>query len=485
MTARVLIVGGGWAGLAAAVRACERGLEVTLLEAARAWGGRARALERASGTDLPPAPPLALDNGQHILIGAYTQTLGLMQRLGVDLSTHLHAMPLDLRFADGSGLATPSWALRWPAPLDTLAAMAGARGWSWRDRAALLAAAAGWRRRGFACAPSASVADLCASLPPRVWHDLIEPLCVAALNTPAQQASGQVFLTVLRDALLGAGHAPWRASQLLLPRTCLGDLLPLPAVRWLKQRGAQLHLGQRATGLERSTDGRWRVHSARAVYEAENLILACPAAAAARLLRGLPEAPADWIEPAAALAHTAIGTVYVAGWLRTPWPSSHPMLALRSSGPDSPAQFAFRRDWLQTPPAAAVATAQTSGSRHPAHGDQAHQTQAGRAPRVSEQSEWAELALVASACTTDKAALQAAVLAQARAALGLHGEQVRQTVIEKRATFACTPALQRPAAAIAPGLWAAGDYIDGPYPATLEGAVRSGLEAAEHCTTTA
>ena len=469
MTARVLVVGGGWAGLAAAVRACERGLEVTLLEAARAWGGRARALERGSGSDFPAAPPLALDNGQHILIGAYTQTLGLMQRLGVDLSTHLHAMPLDLRFADGSGLATPSWALRWPAPLDTLAAMAGARGWSWRDRAALLAAAAGWRRRGFACAPSASVAGLCASLPPRVWHDLIEPLCVAALNTPAQQASGQVFLTVLRDALLGAGHAPWRASQLLLPRTCLGDLLPLPAVRWLKQRGAQLHLGQRATGLERSTDGRWRVHSARAVYEAENLILACPAAAAARLLRGLPEAPADWIEPAAALAHTAIGAVYVAGWLRTPWPSSHPMLALRSSGPESPAQFAFRRDELQAPPAAAAAA-----------------TLAERATSgASDQSEWAELALVASACTTDKAALQAAVLAQACAALGLHGEQVRQTVIEKRATFACTPGLRRPSAAIAPGLWAAGDYIDGPYPATLEGAVRSGLQAAERCTTTA
>ena len=101
---------------------------------------------------------------------------------------------------------------------------------------------------------------------------------------------------------------------------------------------------------------------------------------------------------------------------------------------------------------------------------------------ASDQSEWAELALVASACTTDKAALQAAVQPQRCAGLG---EQVRQTVIEKRATFACTPGLRRPSAAIAPGLWAAGDYIDGPYPATLEGAVRSGLQAAERCTTTA
>ena len=52
-----------------------------------------------------------------------------------------------------------------------------------------------------------------------------------------------------------------------------------------------------------------------------------------------------------------------------------------------------------------------------------------------------------------------------------------QTVVEKQATFACTPGLQRPPQHIAPGLRAAGDYVQGPYPATLEGAVRSGWAA--------
>jgi predicted NAD/FAD-dependent oxidoreductase len=52
-----------------------------------------------------------------------------------------------------------------------------------------------------------------------------------------------------------------------------------------------------------------------------------------------------------------------------------------------------------------------------------------------------------------------------------------QTVVEKRATFACTPGLQRPSPGIAPGLLACGDYVAGPYPATLEGAVRSGCAA--------
>jgi hypothetical protein len=63
------------------------------------------------------------------------------------------------------------------------------------------------------------------------------------------------------------------------------------------------------------------------------------------------------------------------------------------------------------------------------------------------------------------------------AQLGLTGLQAVQTIVEKRATFACTPGLQRPGGLIAPGLLVCGDYIDGPYPATLEGAVRSAQQA--------
>jgi len=88
------------------------------------------------------------------------------------------------------------------------------------------------------------------------------------------------------------------------------------------------------------------------------------------------------------------------------------------------------------------------------------------------------LAFVVSASDGDKETLERQVLAQARTQLGLDLTPV-QTVIEKRATFACTPALQRPAQKVAPGLWACGDYVAGPYPATLEGAIRSGVSAAE------
>jgi predicted NAD/FAD-dependent oxidoreductase len=92
------------------------------------------------------------------------------------------------------------------------------------------------------------------------------------------------------------------------------------------------------------------------------------------------------------------------------------------------------------------------------------------------------LAFVVSASTEARDVLQGQVLQQACSQLGhlLQGAppEALQTVVEKRATFACTPGLRRPAQSVAPGLLACGDYVDGPYPATLEGAVRSGVAAA-------
>jgi predicted NAD/FAD-dependent oxidoreductase len=71
-----------------------------------------------------------------------------------------------------------------------------------------------------------------------------------------------------------------------------------------------------------------------------------------------------------------------------------------------------------------------------------------------------------------------AVQAQAAAQLAVGELEPCRVLTEKRATFACVPGLERPGVRIGPRLFAAGDYIAGPYPATLEGAVRSGLDAA-------
>ncbi|TSE29073.1 HpnE: squalene-associated FAD-dependent desaturase [Tepidimonas thermarum] len=442
----LLVVGGGWAGLAAAVSACDAGWEVTVIEAARHWGGRAR---RLCVTDRN-ATPWTLDNGQHILIGAYTATLRLLQRLGVDLGGTLQRLPLALPYPDGDGLALPRWAQRLPARLMPLALAAGlltVPGWRVRDRLAALRVAARWQRAGFACAPQATVADLCAGLPARVVADWIEPLCVAALNTPVTTASGAVFLRVLRDALRGAAMPPYAPSDLLVPRVDLGRLLPDAAVAMLQRSGARLLTGARAVALERAAGDGWRVGLADGqTLGADAVVLATPAQVSARLLQTLPPAADDehvraWIECARGLEPMAIATVYLVPPSTWRWSGPGPLLALRAHPVWAPAEFVFRRE-----------------------------TDAGTC-----------LAFVVSApdpaLAADRQALTAAVRAQAAKQLRLQGAQVLQTVLEKRATFACTPALRRPPQAIAPGLVAAGDAIDGPYPATLEGAVRSGVAA--------
>lgn len=412
---KLAVVGAGWAGLACAVHAVRAGHNVTVFEAARTAGGRARRVDADGG--------LVLDNGQHILIGAYSATLALMRDLGVQPEAAMLRTPLQLRFADGGGIALP----RLPAPLDLAAGILGARGWSWRDKTRLLRTALGWRAAHFQCEAQDTVADLCAGLTPRVTKELIEPLCVSALNTPVDQSSGQVFLRVLHDALF----AERGGADLLLPRVDLGRLLPDAAGDWLVRHGAQLRLGQRVQALHPDAGG-WQIDG----EHFDQVALAGPPWESARLVREADIDATGWVAAAEGLRYEAIATVYAQGAQRV---LHAPMVALRN-GPQAPAQFVFDRGLLGGPKGL--------------------------------------LAFVVSASTASREQLQADVLAQAAAQLDEHALRVVQTVVEKRATFACTPGLVRPPMQIAPGLLACGDYVEGPYPATLEGAIRSGCGAA-------
>ena len=438
---RVAIVGAGWAGLAAAVTVTAAGHHATVFEAAHAVGGRARAINDT----LPDGTPVTLDNGQHILIGAYTETLRLMAQVGMHEPQCLLRTPLTLQFPDGDGLRLP----RWPAPLDALGGIAMARGWTLADKWALLRAATGWQLGGFRCAASTSVAQLCSGLPERVMETTIEPLCVSALNTPAPRASGQVFLRVLRDALFGGSGS----SNLLLPTVDLGRLFPQAAVTWLELKGSTVLLDQRVTSLQSTGDANTQRSTTPAAWRVNGIafdaaVWATSASnAALALAQQAPAAPdsiADalrtWAAVTEQLQHEAIATVYAyAPGLQLP----QPMLSLRCDA-DHPAQFVFDRGQLGGPQGL--------------------------------------LAFVVSASTQDRVTLQQQVLHQADLQLGaLLQERTLsplQTVVEKRATFACVPGLVRPPQQVAPGLLACGDYVDGPYPATLEGAVRSGVAAA-------
>ena len=416
---KLAVVGGGWAGLAAAVRATEAGHRVTLFEMAGQLGGRAREVM---------VEGLPLDNGQHILIGAYRRCLALMHTVGSDVAGGLDRRPLELRYPDGRGLRLP------PGPpwLGFARAVLGAHGWNFRDRYAVLTAAAGWALAGFRCDSRLTVNALCAGLPPAVRALLIDPLCVAALNTPADQASAAVLLRVLRDAVFGGRGC----ADLLLPRRSMGALLPQPAERWLRAAGTELRLGHRVHQLQRSGDG-WQLDGD--VFD--TVVLACTAPEAARLAQ--PHAAA-WAARAQALRYEPIVTVYVScPGARLPTP----MTAL-FEGPQAPAQFVFDHGALGS--AAGLFAFVVSGA-----------------------SAWVEAGIEA----TSQAVLRQAVEAFP-AGTWPRPPQLLRALTEKRATFKCVPSLDRPTALVAPGLIAAGDYIEGPYPATLEGAVRAGETAA-------
>jgi hydroxysqualene dehydroxylase len=352
--------------------------------------------------------------------------LRLMRTVGVDVAQAFVRTPLRITYPEGAGLHLPMGA---PA-LASARGVLGYRSWRWAERLALLRAAGGWWLAGFRCDAAHTVAELTATLPERVRAELIDPLCVAALNTPSHEAGASVFLRVLKDALMsGPGSA-----DLLLPRVSLSDAFPTPAMRWLADAGATLRLARRVDHLTHD-DGTWRVDG-----EAfDQVVLATPPGEAARLTQTI--AP-EWARSAAALRFEPIVTVYLrsAGCVLPA-----PMLALHANA-QSPAQFVFDRGQLGGPEGLLAFV-------------------------ISGAQSWVDAGMDAT---------EQATLRQAHAVLPphLHGRlHVLKTVIEKRATFRCTPGLQRPSARIAPGLHAAGDHVDGPYPATLEGAVRSGVAA--------
>lgn len=224
---RVAVVGAGYAGMAAAVTLAGRGVQVTVFESGPVPGGRARRITSQGQT---------MDNGQHILVGAYATLFSLMRTVGVPSDAVLR-VPLELRYADGFRFR----ALYFPAPLGLLAGLLLARGLPWRERTGAVRFMLALRRLGFRLAEDCSVSALLARYAQdgRIAHYLWSPLCVSALNTLPERASANVFLVVLRDTLAGDSEA----SDLILPRVDLSRLFPEPAADWLRAKGAEVRCG--------------------------------------------------------------------------------------------------------------------------------------------------------------------------------------------------------------------------------------------------
>ncbi|WP_374399023.1 hydroxysqualene dehydroxylase HpnE [Niveibacterium sp.] len=424
MSPQVAVIGGGWAGLSCAVELARADIRVSVFEGSATLGGRARVVEKDGWR---------VDNGQHILIGAYAETLRMLRLLGVS-PKRLFSSPffihipgvLDLQAAD------------LPAPLHLAIGLLRAKGLSWADRRAAARLLSHLKRLRFVLSEDVTVSTLLdrtaqtANLRRLVW----EPLCVAALNTPADRASAQVFANVLRDSVAASASA----SEVLIPRVDLTELLPVPAVLYLSRKGQSVHTMTKIRGVTRTEhgfglegdpfDGRYsHVVLATAPWQVSGLT--AEFAEMERLRSQLD-----------AMHHEAITTAYLA--YDPPLRLPRPMIGLDNGL----LQWVFDRGQLGGPEgllAGVVSAAGTELSRE-------------------------EIALRAH---QDIERLFAADSAR------LPSPKWAQVITEKRATFACEPGVFRPITMTpVKQLYLAGDYVASDYPATLEGAVRSGLQAA-------
>lgn len=424
--ARVAIVGAGWAGLACAVALVRQGIPVSIFESARQPGGRARQVQ---------VEGLALDNGPHLLIGAYGATLELMGQIGS--AGHLRRAPLALLTPPHFSLRLP----RLPAPLHLAWGLLTAKGAGLGEKFAAARFMQALKASGYRLPADCSVSELLQRhrQGPRLTRFLWEPLCLAALNTPAAAASAQVFANVLRDSLGGPGGA----TDMLLPTTHLGSLVPEPAAAWLAEKGQPVRLSSRVRRISASGAGwrlEWENEGQTGSAEFSQVVLATAPQHGAALL---PPAPAlDALRrQLAAFAYEPIATVYLQYDADVTLP--FPLLGL--AGPIG--QWVFDRGPLDDHRGLLACV-------------------------LSAQGPWEALA---------PEALAQALHRELESALGrpLAPPRWQRTIREARATFACRPDLDRPANVTPlPGLWLAGDYTAGDYPATLEGAVRSGHTAA-------
>ncbi|MFZ6658852.1 hydroxysqualene dehydroxylase HpnE [Undibacterium sp. TJN19] len=436
---RVAVIGAGWAGCAAAVELARHGISVSLIEASRNLGGRARGVS-VNG--------LELDNGQHILLGAYSSCLQLMRKLDIDTGTALLKLPLQMVYPDnedGMRFIAP----RLPAPLHLLFALWTAKGLQRGDKMALARFSTTARWMGWQLHQDCSVSELLERFEqtPRLCRLMWHPLCIAALNTPPERASAQVFLNVLRDSL-GARRA---ASDMLLPRTDLSAILPARAAAFVTQHGGQTLLASAVSSLHHTENGQWQlntrqnasVDTAPPLYD--GVIIATDVATAERLLQTLASPPPSLPD----YSYEAITTCYLqyAATVRL----RRAMLALLDdAGQKKWGQYVFDRGQL-------------------------HQDQAGLlAVVISASNQACELA------QEELAKDVASQLAESLQMPELAKPLWHKCISEKRATFSCTPGLVRPENRTdLPGLYLAGDYTKGDYPATLEGAVRSGIAASQ------
>lgn len=437
MSRRVAVVGGGLAGLTAALRCADAGAAVTLFEARRHLGGLTHSFRRGE---------LHVDNGQHVFLRCCAAYRSLLHRLGVDAEVALQTrLAIPVRSPGGSQV----WLRRGrlPAPLHLAGSLLRYRPLSPAERMRFAWAALALRRVD-AADPATDRESFGGWLHRHGQSDhavaaLWDLVGVATLNAPAGAASLALAATVFQEGLL----TDPAAADIGWSRVPLARLHGEPAAAALAGAGAQLRTGTVVRGIG-SGDGGWQVHIDGATTTVDAVVLAVPPAAAERLLpAGSVDLAPGW---AARLGSTPIVNVHVV--------LDRPVLDVPFvAGIDTPVQWVFDR----------TGASGLSAGRYP-------------------DRQYLALSLSAADALVDvpTAQLRARLLPELAALLpGLNQARVRDFFVtrERHATFRPAPgsAAARPRAVTrAPGLFLAGAWTATGWPATMEGAVRSGVTAA-------
>lgn len=426
----VMVAGGGWAGLAAAIELTNNKIPVTLLESAKQLGGRARCVRFND---------YQVDNGPHIMIGAYSNMLYLTRLMKLKESDLFIRRPLRLYLRS---LETRKHfelrARRLPAPIHLLIGLLTCSGMQTREKWQAVRFMNNMQRHNFMLDKDISVLELLRNekQSAHIIKSLWGPLCLATLNTPIEKSSAQVFIHVLQESFSESR----RNSDLLIPKTSLNSILPNPAFDFIERNGGRIELGQRVTEIHIQDEKITGLSVSGRKINADHVILALPHFATQALIQ--PHASfKTTADKLAQLSTEPICTVYLQ------YPPEIKMKLMMTGMLDSVSQWVFdRRICGQKGLMAAIISADGNHMQ------------------------------------MDNEALAQTVIDEL-AILQPDWPKPQKTLVirEKRATFSCQPGTNqyRPESTTSTqGCWLAGDYTNTGLPATLEGAIRSGLECA-------
>ena len=440
----VVVIGAGLAGLSAAVRLTKGGARVLVLEARARLGGRATAFPDRETGEL-------VDNGQHVMLGCYADTFDFLRDVGAGDNVRLQPQ-LAVTMIDRARTRTRLTCPALPPPFHLVAGILEWDALSWRDRLSVLGMATPLKhaRRELlpgatmkAASPGETVAHwlIRNGQTPRLREMLWDPLALAALNQPPDQAAAPVFARVLAEMF---GTDP-RAAAIGLPTRPLHLMYAEPARDFIERHGGSVRTGTTAQVLLQG-DAVEAVQAGDERWPASHVISAVPWFAFGDLFTGAPPALGDVIDRASRMVSSPIVTVNL--WFDRAV-LDEPFIGL----PGRAMQWVFDKRLV--------------------FGDDATHlslVSSGAASILARSNE--ELIRTAHDELLD-------ALPDSRTARLLRATVVR----EPRATFSLAPGqpARPPAATGVKGLVLAGDWIDTGLPATIESAVRSGHRAAALC----